>query len=81
MWAHWRSHVGPVAYLVYQPRLLQQVLLDIGSLNDTLGGEVDVDVLPKATGVVIPLCLGVAKSWREGKEKCKLKDTYLDGHI
>ena len=50
-------------YLIHQSRLLQQILVDDGSLDDSIGCEVDVNVLPKPTGVVIPLGLGVSKSW------------------
>lgn len=43
-------------------RLLQQVLLYLGPFDGASLVEVDVDVLPKATGVVVANCLGVAKS-------------------
>lgn len=43
-------------------RLLQQVLLYLGPFDGASLVEVDVDVLPKATGVVVANRLGVAKS-------------------
>lgn len=42
--------------------LLQQVLFNAGPLDGPSFGEVDVDVLPKATRVVIADGFGVTKS-------------------
>ena len=40
---------------------LQQVLLNLGTLDVPLLVEMDINVLPKPTGVVIPHRLGIAK--------------------
>ena len=50
-----------LVHLVHQPWLLKQILLDIGSFNDSIGGKVDVNVLSKSTWVVITLGLGISK--------------------
>lgn len=52
----------PVSHLPTHTRLLQQVLLYLGSFNGPSLVEVDIDVLPKATGVVVTNGLGVAES-------------------
>lgn len=48
-------------HLSTHTRLLQQVLLYLGSFNGPSLVEVDIYILPKATGVVVTNCLGVAK--------------------
>lgn len=50
------------SHLSTYTRLLQQVLLYFGSFDGPALVEVDIDVLPKATGVVITNCLGIAES-------------------
>ena len=56
--------VSLIMGLVHDARFLQQVLLDFGPLYHPLLVEVDVNVLAKPTGVVIPDCLGIAKSYK-----------------
>lgn len=51
-----------VSHLSTHAGLLQQVLLYFGSFNGASLVEVDIYVLPKATGVVISNCLGIAES-------------------
>lgn len=51
MASHLPAHAG----------LLQQVLLDPGAFDGAALVEVDVDILPKAAGVVVPNSLGIAK--------------------
>ena len=48
-------------HLVNNPRFLQEVLLDHGTLDDTIGCKVDVNVLAKTTRVVITFCLCITK--------------------
>lgn len=52
--------------------LLQQVLLDLRSFDGTSLVEVNVDVLPEATGVVVPNGLGVAKGC-VSKSHCEVR--------
>lgn len=49
--SHLSTHAG----------LLQQVLLYLGSFDGPSLVEVDIDILPEATGVVVTNGLGVAK--------------------
>lgn len=49
-------------HLVTNSRLLQQVLLNTGPFNGPTLGEVDVDVLPKSTGVIVADGFSIAKS-------------------
>lgn len=51
----------PESHLSTHSRLLQQVLLYLGSFDGSSLVEVDVDVFSKATGVVVTDRLGVAK--------------------
>lgn len=41
---------------------LQQVLLNPGALDGAALVEVDIDIFPKAAGVVIPNSFGISKS-------------------
>ena len=50
-----------VLYLEDDAWLLKQVLLNPGPLNGAFCCEVDVNVLAKAAGVVIPSSTGIAK--------------------
>lgn len=50
-----------IVHLADNTRLLQQVLLNPGSLYHTFLVEVDVNVLAEATGVVIADSFGIAK--------------------
>ena len=54
--------------LIDKPGLLQEVLLYHGTLNDTSGVEVDVNVLAKPTGVVITVGLGITKGCKSGRD-------------
>lgn len=53
------------SHLTTNSGLFQQVLLNASPFNGPTLGEVDVNVLPKTTGVVISNCFGVAKGWEE----------------
>lgn len=53
------------SHLATNSRLLQQVLVNASPFNGPSFGEVDVNVLPKATGVVISNCFGIAEGWEE----------------
>lgn len=55
------------AHLATDPGLLQQVLLDLGALDGTPLVEVDINVLPKAAGVVVADGLGIAKRFGVGR--------------
>lgn len=61
MWhsAEWFPH------LTTNSALLQQVLLDTGPFDSSTLGEVDVNVLPKSTGVIIADGFGITKGWGE----------------
>ena len=59
-------------YLSTDSRLLQQVLFYLGSFDCPTLVEVDVNVLAKATGVVITNGLGIAKCWWNEETKCPL---------
>ena len=48
------------------PRLLEEVLLDLRALDDALLVEDDVDVLAEAGGVVVADGLGVAEGLQDG---------------
>ena len=48
--------------LVDQTRFLQQILLNLGTLDDSSVSEVDVNVLAKTGGVVVADGFGIAKS-------------------
>lgn len=52
---------GLAPHLSTHAGLLQQVLLDLCSLDGASLVEVNVDVLPEAAGVVVPNGLGVAE--------------------
>lgn len=50
-----------ISSLGHNTRLLQKVLLNGGTLNHSILGEVDVDVLAEARRVVIPNGFGISK--------------------
>lgn len=52
------------SYLSTDSGLLQQVLLDLGSLDGSSLVEMDVDVFPETRRVVVADCFSVAKGWR-----------------
>lgn len=56
-----RIHQGAGTHLVDNSGLLQEILLNLGSLNGSLMIKVDVDVLPKSTGIVISDGFGISK--------------------
>ena len=55
------------------PRLLQQILIDLGALNGTFLVKVNVNVFAESTRVVISDCFGIAECcqqttvWRNGR--------------
>lgn len=51
------------SHLTTNSGLFQQVLLNASPFDGPTLGEVDVNVLPKTTGVIISNCFGVAKGW------------------
>lgn len=55
------------AHLATDTGLLQQVLLDLGALDGTPLVEVNIDVLPKAAGVVVADGLGIPKCFGVGR--------------
>ena len=56
-----RNHWELLSYLVDDPRLLKQVLLYFSTFYHSCRCEVDVYILAKSAGVVIPDCLGISK--------------------
>ena len=63
------SHTTPT-HLVDNPRLLQEVLFNHGTLDDTIGRKVNINVLAKTTRVVVPLRLCITKG-------CRTNDTAM----
>ena len=49
------------SHLPAHTRLLQQVLLYLGSFDGPSLVEVDIDIFPKATGVIVTDGLGISK--------------------
>ena len=59
----WLSHTTPT-HLVDNPWLLQEVLFNHGTLDDTIGRKVNVNVLAKTTRVVVALRFCITKGCR-----------------
>ena len=55
-----------IIVLMNYSRLLKQVLIYLGPLDDAILVEVDVDVFSKPRAVVIPHSLGITKSLQNG---------------
>ena len=63
-----------VGVLVHDPRLLQQVLVHLRTLDHTVLVEVDVDVLSEPGGVVVTDSFGVTERLKDG---VRLQDLLL----
>ena len=60
--------IDPRSYLSTHPGLLQEVLLNAGPFDGPRLVEVDVDVLPKAAGVVVADGFGITEGWEGTKQ-------------
>ena len=62
---------GGHTHLGDNSRFLKQILLNPGTFNRAFVIKVDINVLPKSTGVVISNCLRITKCFKKDSEQTK----------